>query len=81
MHEGIKGSGKVYYDVKEEKTRNLCNIELDKIINKLFSILRMINQNDTNIDDSKAAIIRNMIDISTKIKNSYQEIKVAQKND
>lgn len=32
-------------------------------------------------DDSKAAIIRNMIDISTKIKNSYQEIKVAQKND
>lgn len=37
--------------------------------------------NFTANDESKAAIIRNMIDISTKIKNSFQEIKIAQKND
>lgn len=37
--------------------------------------------NFTPNDESKAAIIRNMIDISTKIKNSFQEIKIAQKND
>lgn len=37
--------------------------------------------NFTHNEESKAAIIRNMIDISTKIKNSFEEIKITQKND
>lgn len=56
MLEGVNGNGMAHYDVKEEKIRNLCKIELDQIINKLFSILRMIDQDDTNIDDSNAVI-------------------------
>ncbi|KAK8847048.1 hypothetical protein M9Y10_019623 [Tritrichomonas musculus] len=56
MNGGIHRNGEAHYDVEKEKIRNLCKIKLDKIINKLFSILRMNDQDDTKIDDSNAAI-------------------------
>ncbi|KAK8852514.1 hypothetical protein M9Y10_017499 [Tritrichomonas musculus] len=47
----------------------------------VYSMPNLQNIETRTNDDSKAAIIRNMIDISKKIKSSYQDFNVAQKND